>query len=616
MLKKTIQFFLIALLFLSSGGNLRAQPSAGNGHSMVQHQQTAANHEQFQQIIAEKSFNFDPESIAHGLLGLFVLLLVAWVFSTNRKAISWATVGKGLFLQFVIAVSVLFFSPAQDFFNFFGKCFVTVLAWTRAGSEFMFGSLLNTQQFGFIYAFQIVPTIIFFAALTSLLFYLGIIQRIVALFAHLLKKVIKLSGAESLVTVGNIFLGMSEAPFLVKPYIASMTRSEVMLMMTAGMATMAGGILATYIQMLGNGVPALEVEFAKHLLSASVMAASGAVVVSKILVPETETFVAEAKVAKEQAGRNVLDAISNGTIDGLKLAINVSAMLLVFYALIAGINFLLQFFGDSSLLTLATLSGGFTAGCAATYFFQQNKQPKKRTWLQLAAGVLLAVGLAQYYIAGHYAHTNIGGMLASLNKVFPIGSFVLSIALGVLAGSFSTCSLLKRDRLQQPVTLYTATVGLLILIVLFGTLACLHGTSTSLNEFIAASTNQQYTALTMQFVLGQIFSPLMWLIGISLDDVSLAGQLLGQKLILTEFVGYRELSKMLAAGSFSDPKSVIMSTYILCGFANFASVGMIIGTVGSLAPNQKPLLSAFGMRALLGGTLTALISATMVGMML
>jgi CNT family concentrative nucleoside transporter len=415
-----------------------------------------------------------------------VLLGIAWMCSTNRRGIHWPTVGKGVLIQLIIAGSVLYFPPVQAFFDFFGKCFVAVLNWTKAGSGFLFGDLIDPSRFGFIFAFQILPTIIFFSALTSLFFYLGIIQKVVWLMAWLLTKALKLSGAESLAVAGNIFLGQTEAPLMVKAYVPSMTRSEVMLMMSAGMATMAGGVLAAYIGMLGGGDRIMEMEFAKHLLSASVMAAPGAIVISKILAPQCETIDNKIEITKDKIGKNILDAISNGATEGLKLAGNVAAMLLVFYALIAGCNFIFEKIGE---------------------------------W-------------------------------------------------------------------------------------------------THLNPLIVEATQGSFKGLSLEFLLGYTFAPIIWIMGVPWSDVPLVGQLLGEKLIMTEFVGYQSLSEMIRSGAFADTRSVIMAVYVLCGFANFASVGIQIGGIGGIAPNQKTLLSQFGMRALLGGTLAALMSATMVGMFL
>lgn len=429
---------------------------------------------------------FTVYQLLRGLLGMISLIFIAWIFSTNRKAVKWKVVGIGLAIQALLAFSILKIPPVQIFFEFVGQMFVKVLDFTRAGTEFLFAGFLDTSTFGFIFAFQVLPTIVFFSALTSLLFYLGIIQKVVFVMAWLLTKALRLSGAESLAVAGNIFLGQTEAPLMIKPYLPKMSRSEILLVMSAGMATMAGGVLAAYISFLGGDDPVQRLIFAKHLLAASVMAAPGAVVIAKILVPQTEEINTTVEVPKDRIGNNVLDAISNGTGEGLKLAANVAAMLLVFIAFIAMFNFIAGKIGD---------------------------------W-------------------------------------------------------------------------------------------------TNLNPIIAEVTNGQYSRLSLQLILGYIFSPIMWLIGISLPDITLAGRLLGEKIIMTEFIGYVSLAELKNAGAFADPKTIIMATYMLCGFANFASIGIQIGGIGSLAPTQRVLLSQFGLRALLGGTLAALMSATIVGVIL
>jgi concentrative nucleoside transporter, CNT family len=425
-------------------------------------------------------------NIFRGLLGMISLIVIAWLFSTNRRAISWKVVGIGLGLQMLLAFSILQIPPVQYFFEMIGKIFVVILDFTKAGSEFLFAGFLDIETYGFIFAFQVLPTIIFFSALTSLLFYLGIIQKIVYALAWVMTRAMRLSGAESLSVAGNIFLGQTESPLMIKAYLATMNRSEILLVMTGGMATMAGGVLAAYISFLGGDDPVQRLIFAKHLLAASIMAAPGAVVIAKILVPQTESVDKTMDISKDRIGNNILDAISNGTTEGLKLAANVAAMLLVFIAFIAMFNFI-------------------------------------------------------------------------VGKI---------------------------------------------------------GLYTNLNATIAEMTNGQYSQLSLQFILGYTFAPLMWLIGISLPDITLAGRLLGEKVIMTEFIGYVSLAELKEAGAFSDPKSIIMATYMLCGFANFASIGIQIGGIGSLAPNKRVLLSQYGMRALLGGTLAALMSATFVGIIL
>jgi CNT family concentrative nucleoside transporter len=436
----------------------------------------------------ERSTGFSLMTILRGLLGMLTLVGIAFLFSVNRRAIDWKVVLIGLGLQLALAVGVLYVPFIQYFFEFVGKLFVLVLDFTKAGTEFLFksfgsGTVESAMQ---NFAVQILPTIIFFSALTSLLFYLGIIQKVVKAMAWVMTKLMNLSGAESLSVAGNIFLGQTEAPLMIKAYLSKMNKSEILLVMLGGMATLAGGVLAVYISFLGGDDPAQRLMFAKHLLTASVMAAPGAIVVSKILVPQTEPINKELEVSKEQIGSNVLDAISNGTTEGLKLAVNVAAMLLVFIAFIALFNY-------------------------------------------------------------------------------------TTIYIGNLLG---------------------------------------------INSSIADFTDGKYNELSLQFMLGYLFSPIMWMIGVHSNDITLLGRLLGEKIIMTEFIGYVSLSELKMANAFTDPKSVIMATYMLCGFANFASIGIQIGGIGSLAPNQRVLLSKYGLLALLGGTLASLLSATIVGMLL
>ena len=430
---------------------------------------------------------FSLNSLFRGILGMLALLGIAYIFSSNRKAINWKTIGIGLGVQLILAIGVLKVGFVKTGFEFVGSLFVKVLDFTRAGSEFLLGGMMNVDNFGFIFLFQVLPTIIFFSALTSLLFYLGVIQIVVKGMATVLTKLMNISGAEGLSTAGNIFLGQTEAPLMIKAYLEKMNRSEIFLVMTGGMATVAGGVLAAYISFLGGNDPVLRLEFAKHLLAASVMAAPGAIIISKILCPQTESVNTDVEVTKEKIGSNILDAIATGTTEGLKLAANVAAMLLVFIAFIAMINYT---FGKIGL------------------------------W-------------------------------------------------------------------------------------------------TGLNDVIAANT--PYKSFSLETILGIIFSPLMWLIGIAKEDMMLMGQLLGIKLAASEFVGYIQLAELKNVANevhFTFNKSVIMATYMLCGFANFASIGIQIGGIGSLAPNQRKTLSEFGLKAVLGGSLASLLSATIAGMII
>ncbi|WP_394750719.1 NupC/NupG family nucleoside CNT transporter [Spongiimicrobium salis] len=431
---------------------------------------------------------FSVNSLWRGVLGMAMLILISFLFSANRKAINWKTVGIGLSIQLIIAIGVLKVSFVETVFDSIGKVFVKVLDFTRAGSKFLFeGLVVDMDTFGFIFAFQVLPTIIFFSALTSVLFYLGIIQRVVKALAWLLTKSLGISGAESLSIAGNIFLGQTEAPLLIKAYLEKMNRSEILLVMIGGMATVAGAVLAAYIGFLGGDDEVLRLYFAKHLLAASVMAAPGAIVISKILYPQTEAINTEVKVSSEKIGANILDAIANGTTEGLKLAVNVGAMLLVFVAFIAMLNGIFGWIGDI----------------------------------------------------------------------------------------------------------------------------------TTLNSWMAENTT--YEKFSLEAILGTVFAPLMWLIGVPSEDISLMGQLLGIKLAASEFIGYIQLADLKNVANSTHlayNKSIIMATYMLCGFANFASIGIQIGGIGSLAPGQRKTLSEFGLKAVLGGSIASLLSATIAGMIL
>ncbi len=438
------------------------------------------------EIIPNEGFSLT--SLWRGVLGMFTLLIIAFLFSSNRKKINWRTVGIGLGAQLLLAIGVLKVPFIQRIFEGIGSVFILILDFTRAGSEFLLGGMMNVESYGFIFMFQVLPTIIFFSALTSVLFYLGVIQIIVKGMAWVLTKLMGISGAESLSVAGNIFLGQTESPLMIKAYLEKMTRSEILLVMIGGMATVAGGVLAAYISFLGGDDPVLRLQFAKHLLAASVMAAPGAIVISKILYPQQAKVNTDVEVSSEKIGANVLDAIANGTTEGLKLAANVAAMLLVFISFIAMINYVL---GD---------------------------------------------------VIGHY---------------------------------------------------------------------------TNLNQIMADNT--PYEDFSLESILGIIFSPLMWLIGVAKEDMMLMGQLLGIKLAASEFVGYVQLADLRNAANslhFTYNKSVIMATYMLCGFANFASIGIQIGGIGSLAPGQRKTLSEFGMKAVLGGSLASLLSATIAGMII
>lgn len=426
-------------------------------------------------------------SLLRGVTGMLVLIFIAFLLSNNRRAISWKTVGIGLFIQILIAVGVLKINFIKNIFEILGGFFIKVLEFTGEGTKMLLGEFGNIETYGFIFVFQALPVIIFFSALTSILYYFGVIQKIVGFLAWGLTRIFKISGAESLSVAGNIFLGQTEAPLLIKAYLEKMNRSEIFLVMVGGMATVAGSVLGAYIGFLGGNDPILRLEFAKSLLAASVMAAPGAVVIGKIIYPQTEKVENDVTISKEKIGSNLLSAISIGTGEGIKMAVNVGAMLLVFIALIA-----------------------------------------------------------------------------MLSNIFSVIGDVLGI-----------------------------------------------------NNWI--SKNTIYSNLSIEFLLGYLFAPIVWIIGVAKEDIALMGQLLGVKLVASEFVGYTQLVELkneLNPIHFSYQKSIIMATYMLCGFANFASIGIQIGGIGIIAPKIKKILTELGLKAMIAGTLVSLMSATIAGIIL
>ncbi len=432
--------------------------------------------------------DFSITDIFRGLIGIIVLLGFSFLLSEKRTSVDWKLVGTGIGLQIMMALLILKVPGVKDLFEWIANGFSTILNFTLEGSEFLFGGIVkDVDQFGYIFAFQVLPVIVFFSALMSVFYYAGILQKIVYGFAWLMNRTMRLSGSESLSVAGNIFMGQTEAPLLVKPYLEKMTRSEMMLLMTGGMATIAGSVYAAYIGYLGGDDPVQRQLFATHLLSASIISAPASIVISKMIVPEKEKINREVKVPRDHIGTNLLDAISNGTRDGLRLAVNVAVMLLVFIALISLVNYLLT------------------------------------------------------------------------------------------------------DKI---------------------------GEWTGLNEYIATSSDGTYEALSLEVLLGWIFAPIAWIIGVPAADMIIVGQFLGEKMIINEFVAYVSLGEAKEAGNIIHFKSVIIATYALCGFANFASIGIQIGGIGALAPGKQAQLAALGLKAMLGGTLAAFMTASVAGMLI
>ncbi len=427
------------------------------------------------------------------IFGLAVFIGIAYLFSENKKGIRWDLVGIGVGLQIVFGLLIQYVPWMHVAFQTMSHAFVKVLDFSIDGAYFLFGDLAKNSDsesglkhnLGFLFAFQVLPTIIFFSTLSAGLYYLGVLQKVVYGIAWVMAKTMKLSGAESLSAAGNIFLGQTEAPLLVRPFIPNMTRSEIMCLMTGGMATIAGGVLAAYVTFLGGTDPVAKTRFASFLLSASIMNAPAGIVLAKILVPESnpDGVNSNLEVNKEKLGTNLLDAITTGAAQGVKLAVNIGAMLLAFVAIIALLNYIL------------------------------------------------------------------GGL---------IGSWI------------------------------------------------------GLNAVIAESTGGVFQSFSLEYILGQIFRPLAFVMGVEWGDTLAVGSLLGKKTAVNEFIAYLDLAELKSSGALSE-RSILISTFALCGFSNLSSIAIQIGGIGGMAPNKKPLLSSLGLKALLGATIACLMTATIAG---
>ena len=443
-------------------------------------------------------------SLLRGIGGLIILLGIAFLFSNNKRRINWRLVGTGIFIQVLFAIFIIHSETLRSWFfilgwpkdavNWLGTAIVSLLGFTTEGSKFVFGKLANSygpDSLGFYFAFQVLPTIIFVSALTSLLYYLGILQLVVKGMAWVMAKLLGTSGAESLSNTANIFVGQTEAPLLIRPYIEKMTNSELLTIMIGGMATIAGGVMASYIQMLGQtfaevykiSIQEAQIKFAVQLLAASTMAAPASLVVGKILFPETGDPVTKGtvKLKVDKNASNVIEATATGAADGLQLALNVAGMLLAFIALIALINYIFTGIGD-------------------------------------------LIGINNYL---------------------------------------------------------RATFG---------------------------------APLSMQLIFGVVLRYLAVGIGVPWNDAFSFGSLIGTKVVLNEFVAYVDLTTIIKAGTMS-PKGMMMAAYALCGFANFSSIAIQIGGIGPLAPSRKKDIASLGLKAVLGGTIATLMTATLAGIL-
>lgn len=416
-------------------------------------------------------------TIAFGIFGLLVLVGIAWSFSNNRKRVDWMLVAAGIGLQIAFAIIVILVPGGRNFFDYFARFFVKIVEFALVGSAFIFGDLASIQNFGFVFAFQVLPTIIFFASLMAVLYHIGVMQKVVAGMAWIMLKVLRTSGAESLSVAANVFVGQTEAPLVVRPYIARMTESELLTMMVGGMATIAGAVLAAYIAMLGGGDPEQQMFYARHLLAASVMAAPATIVIAKLLKPEVDEPLTrgEVRLHVEKTAENVIEAAANGAADGVRLALNVGGLLLAFIALIALIDYPLGWIGQIT---------GFD----------------------------------------------------------------------VMAGR----------------------------------------------------------ELSLSSILGYVLAPMAWVIGVPWQDAVVVGGLIGEKVVTNEFIAYVHLNEIKETLS---PKAVLISTYALCGFANFSSIAIQIGGIGGLAPDRRSDLARLGLLAVLGGTLATMMTATIAGVL-
>lgn len=430
--------------------------------------------------------------ILRGLGGIIFLSAVAYLLSSNRKAIRWPTIGVGILLQIIFGLAIFKVGFVHDGFEWLSGKFVAFLDFARQGAMFLFGGLAKDStkepnaghSLGFLFAFQALPTVIFFSAVTTGLYYLGILQKIVYGFAWVMTRTMKLSGSESLSAAANIFMGQTEAPLLVKPFIRNMTNSELFCLMTGGMATIAGSVLAVYVGMLGGADEASRAQFATYLMCASIMNAPAAIVMSKLMFPETEFDKVDTtlKVNKELIGSNLVDALASGAADGLKLALNIGGMLLAFIAIILALNWGLAGIGD---------------------------------------------------------------------------------LLGV-------------------------------------------------NEVIRESTQNAYSGLSLEYLLGQIFRFFALAMGVDWGESLQVGSLLGKKMVLNEFLAYSDLTAFKNGGYLSE-KAIIISTYALCGFANFSSIAIQIGGIGGMAPHRQTDLSKLGLRAMIAAFLATMMTGTIAG---
>ncbi len=536
------------------------------------------------------------EDILRGLLGIVVMLSILYALSANRKAIDWKLVGLALGLQIAFGMAVLYVPFIRAGFDTVGGWFVQILNFTKQGSTFVFGGLLDPSNIGYIFAFQILPTIIFFSALSSILYYLGILQRIIYGIAYVLTRFLRLSGAESLAAAANVFIGQTEAPLIVKPYLDKMTKSELMCLMVGGMATIAGGVLAAFIGFLGGDDPAAQQEFARHLLTASIMSAPAAILAAKMLYPETEEIDTTLDIPRDKIGDNLLEAIANGTGDGLKLAVNVGAMLIVFVALVEMLNVMCEgSFGEwigwaTADNSLALFQNNFVEGSDYIRTSQNSLPPLEQ----------LTKIVQQNVVVGSAGQDSI---------VFSIVE--QSISMAQFEPMYDTLNYNSLSMVWTPEhwELYddkNSLVGQLA----FGSEEIQR---TTLNMYVSQATEGRFDGFNLEYILGLIMSPVAWILGTPSEDILIVGQLLGKKTILNEFVAYADIPAVQDSLTY---KGKVIATYALCGFANFASIGIQLGGIGAIAPERRTTLAEFGVKALVGGTIACFLTAIIAGVLI
>ncbi len=586
-----------------------------------------------------------------GLLGLGAIPFIAWLISRDRSNVMWKVVVGGLLIQLVLGVLVLLTRPGQLFFAAMNRVVLRLLSFSDRGAEFLFGNLLNAEFAGAHFAFSVLPTIIFFSALMSLLYYSGFMQKLVEFVAWIIMKILGTSGAETLSVSSNIFVGQTEAPLVIKPFVKNMTMSELNTVMTGGFATIAGGVMAAFVGMLSPYFPAI----AGHLITASLLSAPAAIVMSKLTFPESEKpeTRGEVKVSVEETHVNILDAAASGAATGLKLALNVAAMLLAFIALVYMLNFILNWTGQQLHFLVSELTGFEAFGWGTVlgvilfsfYIARWNWGGRRTKYWITGLLLILCLPVGTYYIISDLMAGRLVPLWAagSAITVFLLAVFVTfkwfrklnilwlkSIAF-LIAGSLITglITLLIGGTLSQwgSGAFLLGAVGLIIGTIIFWKnpardsalkgLIIVAGTSL-LGAFMTVLLGLDIIAilpeLTLQRLFGFVFSGLALLVGIPWSDLLSVGQLIGEKIAVNEFVAFITLRNMAAEGILSG-RSLVIASYVLCGFANFSSIAIQIGGIGSIAPQRSQDLAKLGLRAMTAGVLASAQTAAVAGVM-